>query len=114
MYQTNAMHTLLYVFIKKLQEKNIGLEESNTRTFAQFSINGGSPCSYYLQHKHEFKHPYTHKHTVRFFQSARHQQVKIITTQARGGTLIPITGMNYNIYTACFICGWQTDGSVAF
>ena len=28
--------------------------------------------------------------------------------------MILITGMNYNIYTACFICGWQTDGSVAF
>lgn len=64
-----------------------------------------------MQHKHEFQNTHTF---CTFFQSARHQQVKIIITQARGGTMILITGMNYNIYTACFICGWQTDGSVAF
>ena len=55
----------------------------------------------------------THTQEHRFFSNL-HQQVKIIITQARGGTVIPITGTNYNIYMACFICGWQTDGSVAF
>lgn len=55
---------------------------------------------------------HTQEHSQIF--SNLHQQVKIIITQARGGTVIPITGMNYNIYMVCFICGWQTDGSVAF
>ena len=69
---------------------------------------------HYLQHKHEFKNTCTHITGTQSDFSNLHQQVKIIITQAGGGTMILITGMNYNIYTACFICGWQTDGSVAF
>lgn len=56
-------------------------------------------------------HPRTHTGT---HGSNLHQQVKIIITRARGGTMILNTGKNYNIYMPCFICAWQTDGSVAF
>lgn len=87
-------------------------EESKTKEFAQFCISIGSSSSYrHLQHKHEYK---TTQTGTQADISNLHQQVKSIINQARGGTVIRNTGMNYNIYTPCFICAWQTDGDVAF
>lgn len=87
-------------------------EESKTKEFAQFYISVGSSSSYrYLQRKHEYK---TSRKSIHADISNLHQQVKIIINQARGGTMIRNTGMNYNIYTACFICAWHTAGGVAF